>query len=64
MNKNSNTLIKIDNKETINIPKYKSTLKIGNIIVNNIKHFNCLQKRMFKIFFGIKIEDIKEVEDE
>lgn len=60
MTDNSNVLLKIDNKETLNLPKYKSSLKIGNITINNIKHFNWLQKLMFKIFFGIKIEDIKK----
>ena len=33
---------------------------IGNITVNNIKHFNLFQKIMYKIFFGIKIVDIKQ----
>ena len=53
-------LIRIDYKETLNIKKYKSKLLVGNITISNIKHFNWLQKLMFKIFFGIKIEDIKE----
>lgn len=57
---NSNVLLKIDNKETINLTKYKSSFKIGNFTINNIKHFNWLQKLMFKIFFGIKIEDIRK----
>lgn len=57
---NSNVLIEIKPKELANERKYKSTMVIGNIIVNNIKHFNWLQKLMFKIFFGIKIEDIRK----
>lgn len=61
---NSNVLIEIKPKELANERKYKSTMVIGNFTINNIKHFNWLQKLMFKIFFGIKIEDIKEVIDE
>ena len=37
----------------------KSILEIGNIKVYNIKKFNWLQKKMFKIFFGIKISNLE-----
>ncbi len=53
-------LIRIDFKETLNVKKYKSTLIIGNMRINNIKHFNWLQKLMYKLFFGIKVVDIKQ----
>ena len=53
-------LLRIDSKEVLEKPKYKSSMVIGNITINNIKHFNWLQKIMFRIFFGIKIENIKE----
>lgn len=53
-------LIRIDYKETLNLKKYKSKMIIGNITISNVNHFNWLQKLMFKIFFGIKVEDIKE----
>lgn len=33
----------------------KSILEIGNIKIYNIKKFNWFQRKMFKIFFGIKI---------
>lgn len=52
-------LLRIDYKETLKVNKYKSSMVIGNITINNVKKFNWLQKLMFKIFFGIKIEDIK-----
>lgn len=53
-------LLRIDYKETLKVKEYKSSMVIGNITINNVKKFNWLQKLMFKIFFGIKIEDIKE----
>ena len=37
----------------------KSILEIGNIKVYNIKKFNWLQRKMFKIFFGIKINNLE-----
>ena len=58
MEEESSMLLKIDCKEVIEVPKYKSSMIIGNMTINNIKHFNWLQKLMFKIFFGIKIKDI------
>lgn len=38
----------------------KSTLEIGNIKIYNIKKFNWFNRLMFKLVFGIKIENIKE----
>lgn len=37
----------------------KSLLEIGNIKVYNIKKFNWFQRKMFKIFFGIKINNLE-----
>lgn len=37
----------------------KSILEIGNIKVYNTKKFNWLQRKMFKIFFGIKINNLE-----
>lgn len=51
-------LLRIDSKYVSNTEKYKSEMIIGNITINNIKHFNWLQKLMFKMLFGIKIKDI------
>ena len=46
---------------SVNIPKPKSKIMIGsNTIIFNDRHFNWLQKKMWKILLGIKIEDIKE----
>jgi len=59
MNKNSNVLVNIDTKEKLAIPHYKSTMKIGNIEINNIKHFNWFQKKMWDLCFGIKILNLK-----
>lgn len=53
-------LLKIDTKESIKLPKYKSMMEIGNIKVNNTKHFNWIQKLFWRILLGIKIKDIKE----
>lgn len=37
----------------------KSLLEIGNIKIYNTKKFNWLQRKMFKIFFGIKINNLE-----
>ena len=41
----------------------KSLLEIGNIKIYNIKKFNWLQRKMFKIFFGIKINNLESKGD-
>ena len=38
----------------------KSILKVGNLIVYNTRRFNLFQRCMWKLFFGIEIENIKE----
>lgn len=53
-------ILKIDRKECLKQPKYKSIMEIGNVKVNNIKHFNWMQKLFWNILLGIKIKDIKE----
>jgi hypothetical protein len=46
---------------SVNLPKPKSKIMIGsNTVIFNDRHFNWLQKKMWKILLGIKIEDIKE----
>lgn len=37
----------------------KSILEIGNIKIYNIKRFSWIQRKMFKIFFGIKISNFE-----
>lgn len=53
-------ILKIDSKEYLEQPKYKSIMEIGNVKANNIKHFNWIQKLFWSILLGIKIKDIKE----
>ena len=45
---------------TIGIPKNKSKMTVGNTIIFNTIHFNWLQKKMWKIFFNITIEDVED----
>ena len=64
--------IKLDNSLTTKITtgdvviklndNNKSLLEIGNIKVYNIKKFNWFQRKMFKILFGIKINNLEEGE--
>lgn len=37
----------------------KSLLEIGNIKIYNTKKFNWIQRKMFKLFFGIKINNLE-----
>lgn len=48
-------VIKLNNND-------KSLLEIGNIKIYNIKKFNWFQRKMFKIFFGIKINNLEKGE--
>jgi hypothetical protein len=58
------TEIKNENYIFVNINgqpiKYKSNLIIGNLAINNTKHFNWFHKLMWKLLLGIKIENIEE----
>lgn len=66
--------LKIDNSLTAKITtgdvvirfndNNKSLLEIGNIKIYNIKKFNWIQRKMFKIFFGIKINNLESKGDE
>ena len=44
----------------VGLPKTKSHLKIGNLIIHNTHHFNWFHRKMWKLFFGFEIENIKE----
>ena len=44
--------------EKIDLPEYRSAMKLGSLIIYNTKHFNFFYKKMWNIFFGVKIEDI------
>ncbi len=37
----------------------KSILEIGNIKIYNIKRFSWLQRKMFKVFFGVEISNLE-----
>lgn len=50
-------LIKIDYRKKEE--KYHSILIIGNMKIRNTKKFNWFKRVMFKLVFGIKIENIK-----
>lgn len=39
--------------------KYHSILIIGNMKIRNTKKFNWFQRKMFKIFFGIEINNLE-----
>jgi len=58
---NNNILTKITTEDVVIKlnDNNKSILEIGNIKVYNIKKFNWLQRKMFKIFFGIKINNLE-----
>jgi hypothetical protein len=43
-------------------PEIKSHLKIGNMVIHNTHHFNWFQRKMWKLFFGFDIENVKENE--
>ena len=44
----------------IGLPKIKSHIKIGNLILHNTHQFNWFHRKMWKLFFGFEIENIKE----
>lgn len=56
------------NKNTIQVgiglPKIKSHIKIGNLIIHNTHRFNWFHRKMWKLFFGFEIENIKEKTNE
>lgn len=41
-------------------PEIKSHLKIGNLIIHNTHRFNWFERKMWKLFFGFEIENVKE----
>lgn len=47
---------------SVNLPKPKSKIMIGsNTVIFNDRHFNWLQKKMWRLLLGIKIEDVEEI---
>lgn len=46
------------------LPKIKSHIKVGNLIIHNTHHFNWFHRMMWKLFFGFEIENMEENNDE
>lgn len=44
----------------IGLPKTKSHLKVGNLIIHNTHHFNWLERKMWKLLLGFDIEHVEE----
>lgn len=42
------------------LPKTKSHLKIGNMIIYNTHHFNWFHRKMWKLLLGFDIENVEE----
>lgn len=42
------------------LPKIKSHLTIGNMIIHNTHHFNWLHRKMWKLLLGFNIENVEE----
>lgn len=57
----------MENKITAKIEnssaELKSKMTFGAITIFNTKHFNWLQKKMWKILLGIEIEDVEEINE-
>ena len=44
----------------VGMSEVKSHIQIGNLILYNTHHFNWLHRKMWKLFFGFEIENVKE----
>ena len=44
----------------IGMPKTKSHLKIGNLIIHNTHRFNWLERKMWKLLLGFEIKNVEE----
>lgn len=44
----------------IGLPKTKSHLKVGNLIIHNTHHFNWFERKMWKLLLGFDIENVEE----
>ena len=44
----------------IGLPKTKSHLKVGNLIIHNTHRFNWLERKMWKLLLGFDIENVEE----
>lgn len=44
----------------IGLPKTKSHLKVGNLVIHNTHHFNWFHRKMWKLLLGFDIENVEE----
>ena len=44
----------------ISLPKTKSHLKVGNLVIHNTHHFNWFERKMWKLLLGFDIENVEE----
>lgn len=42
------------------MPKIKSHLTVGNLIIHNTHHFNWLERKMWKLLLGFDVENVEE----
>lgn len=43
----------------IGMPKTKSHLKVGNLVIHNTHRFNWLERKMWKLLLGFDIENVE-----
>ena len=60
----NNFIYEVHDNRNIKIPTYKTKMIIGdgytNITIMTTKKFNKFQRKMWKIFFNVDIEDVEE----
>lgn len=42
------------------MPKVKSYLTVGNLVIHNTHHFNWFERKMWKLLLGFDIENVEE----
>lgn len=43
----------------ISLPKTKSHLKVGNLVIHNTRRFNWLERKMWKLLLGFDIDNVE-----
>lgn len=44
----------------VGLPKTKSHLRVGNLVIHNTHHFNWFHRKMWKLLLGFDIENVEE----
>jgi hypothetical protein len=44
----------------VGLPKTKSHLRVGNLVLHNTHHFNWFHRKMWKLLLGFDIENVEE----